>query len=315
MDRMTFQCASYIKEIGRGKDGARSLSTEDAQLVFSAVLDGAVSDVELGALLVAYRVKGESAAELVGMLRAVDAHVAPMPPSAKPVLVIPSYNGARNLPNLVPLLAGLAARAGLNVLVHGITEDASMWGTERVTTHDVWHALNWPVVFDAAGMQQAFTQHGLAFMPIDALCPSIDRLLSLRRVLGVRNSSHTLVKLIQPFGADGLLLAAYTHPEYGSTLSELFLLNGQRAILMRGTEGEAVANPRKPARMDGFEAGTQRVLFSPEDAGHDMIALPARAAEATAAYIRRVLDHDLAAPVAITRQVAICRAAMSEAVL
>jgi anthranilate phosphoribosyltransferase len=63
MDRMTFQCAPYIKEIGRGKEGARGLSTADAQLVWSAVLDGAVSDVELGALLIAYRIKGESAAE------------------------------------------------------------------------------------------------------------------------------------------------------------------------------------------------------------------------------------------------------------
>jgi anthranilate phosphoribosyltransferase len=312
---MTFHCASFIKEIGRGKDGARGLSTEDAQLVWSAVLDGAVSDVELGALLIAYRVKGETPAELLGMLRAVDAHVAPMPPSAKPVLVIPTYNGARNLPNLVPLLAGLAARAGFHVLVHGITEDASMWGTERVTTHSVWHALNWPVVFDAQGLQQAFTQHGLAFMPVDALCPSIDRVLSLRRVLGVRNSAHTLVKLIQPFGANGLLLAAYTHPEYGQTLTELFLLNGQRAILMRGTEGEAVANPRKPARMDGFEAGTQRVLFNPEETAHQQVELPARDAASTARYIAAVLEGQYAAPQAVAHQVAVCRAAMSEAVL
>lgn len=315
MDRMTFQCASYIKEIGRGKEGARGLSTEDAQRVFAAVLDGVVSDVELGALLLAYRVKGESAAELLGMLRAVDAHVAPMPAASKPVLVIPSYNGARNLPNLVPLLAGLATRAGLHVLVHGMTEDASMWGTERVITHDVWQALSWPVVFDARGMQQAFAQHGLAFMPVDALCPSIERILSLRRVLGVRNSSHTLVKLIQPFGTQGLLLAAYTHPEYGQTLSELFLLNGQRAILMRGTEGEAVANPRKPARMDGFEAGVQRVLFNPEEAGHHMIALPERDAAATAAYTQHVLQGQADAPAAIMRQVAVCRAAFSEVVL
>jgi anthranilate phosphoribosyltransferase len=277
-----------------------------------------VSDVELGALLIAYRVKGESAAELVGMLRAVDAHVAPMPQSTKPVLVIPTYNGARNLPNLVPLLAGLAARAGMHVLVHGVTEDASMWGVERVTTHDVWHALNWPVVFDAAGMQQAFAQQGLAFMPIDALCPSIDRLLSLRRVLGVRNSSHTLVKLIQPFGAQGLLLAAYTHPEYGQTLTQLFLRSGQRAILMRGTEGEAVANPRKPARMDSFEAGVQRVLFSPQETSHHMVELPRRAAQATADYIDQVLNGRPSAPDApdaILRQVALCRATFSEAVL
>jgi anthranilate phosphoribosyltransferase len=315
MDRMTFQCASYIKEIGRGKEGARSLSTEDAQTLFAAILDGAVSDVELGAVLMAYRVKGESPAELLGMLRAVDAHLAPLPASGKPVLVIPSYNGARNLPNLVPLLAGLAAKSGMHVLVHGITEDASMWGMERVTTFEVWHALGWPVAYDAQGLQQAWGQGGVAFMPIDALCPSIDRLLALRRVMGVRNSSHTLVKLIQPFGSNGLLLAAYTHPEYGQSLTELFLISGQRALLMRGTEGEAVANVRKPARIDGFDSGAQRVLYSPEQAGHQTPELPTRDAPATARFTTQVLEGSAAVPAALARQVAICRAAFSEVLI
>jgi anthranilate phosphoribosyltransferase len=315
MDRMTFQCASYIKEIGRGKEGARALSTEDAQMLFTAILGGAVSDVELGAVLMAYRVKGESAAELLGMLRAVDAHLTPLPASDKPVLVIPTYNGARNLPNLVPLLAGLAAKAGLNVLVHGITEDASMWGMERVTTFEVWHALGWPVAYDAQGLQQAWAKGGVAFMPIDTLCPGIDRLLALRRVMGVRNSSHTLVKLIQPFGRGGLLLAAYTHPEYAKSLAELFLLGGQRALLMRGTEGEAVANVRKPARIDGFDAGAQRLLFSSEDAQHQILDLPARESKETARYTLDVLEGRTAAPAAIAHQVAVCRAAFSEAVI
>jgi anthranilate phosphoribosyltransferase len=58
--------APLIKELGRGARGARDLSREDAEQLFGAMLDGQVPDMELGAMLIALRVKGESAAEVAG---------------------------------------------------------------------------------------------------------------------------------------------------------------------------------------------------------------------------------------------------------
>ncbi|OYU73372.1 MAG: DNA-binding protein YbiB, partial [Burkholderiales bacterium PBB5] len=52
--------ASYIKEIGRGHEGARSLSIADANDLMSQVLDGQVTDLEIGAFALAMRIKGES---------------------------------------------------------------------------------------------------------------------------------------------------------------------------------------------------------------------------------------------------------------
>ncbi len=311
MHMQTFPCAAFIKELGRGKENARALDPEQTQSLWNALLDGAVSDLETGAVLMAYRIKGEAPHELAAMLRAVDAHVAPMPACDKPVLVIPTYNGARNLPNLVPLLAGLAARAGVNVLVHGITEDASLWGMERVTTYEVWHALGLPISYDADGIGQAWSVNLPVFMPIDALCPSLDRMLSLRQAMGVRNSAHTLVKLLQPFARNGLLLSSYTHPEYASSLTQLFLLTGMRTLLMRATEGETVANPRRPARIDRFDAGAQEIVYAPEEgAVFSDVVLPQRDAGSTAQFTQDVLAGRHEAPAAIARQVAIIRATL-----
>jgi len=64
-----FSCAPFIKEIGRGKDGARGLPREQAKTLFSAILRGEVSDFELGAVLIALRVKGESHDELIGFCK------------------------------------------------------------------------------------------------------------------------------------------------------------------------------------------------------------------------------------------------------
>ena len=62
--------SAYIKEIGRGKDGARPLQEDQAHDLMSQVLDGRVTDLEIGAFAVAMRIKGESTAELSGFLKA-----------------------------------------------------------------------------------------------------------------------------------------------------------------------------------------------------------------------------------------------------
>src|ERR1700743_1019324 len=119
MTEQTFSCARFIKEIGRGPHGARPLSRDDAHDLYSAMLDRRVSDVELGAVLIAYRLKGETPVELSGMLAAAHATFAPLrtPTGAHRAVSIPSYNGARKQANLVPLLAMLLARAGGPVAV------------------------------------------------------------------------------------------------------------------------------------------------------------------------------------------------------
>ena len=60
--------APYLKEIGRGKDGARSLTREQAHDLMSRILDGRVTDLELGGFALAMRIKGESPEELVGFV-------------------------------------------------------------------------------------------------------------------------------------------------------------------------------------------------------------------------------------------------------
>jgi len=108
---------SYIREIGRGKDGAKALSRLQASELMGMILDGHVNDLQLGAFCLAMRIKGETEQEMSGFLDAVQARLNYLssPESDKPVIVIPSYNGARRLPVLTPLLGLLLAREGFAV--------------------------------------------------------------------------------------------------------------------------------------------------------------------------------------------------------
>jgi anthranilate phosphoribosyltransferase len=109
----------HIKEIGRGKEGARSLDRTQAADLMGQVLDGTVTDLEVGAFCLAMRIKGETPEEMAGFLDAAHTRIQTLPATDVPTVVLPSYNGARKLPVLTPLLALLLAREGLAVLVHG----------------------------------------------------------------------------------------------------------------------------------------------------------------------------------------------------
>jgi anthranilate phosphoribosyltransferase len=300
----------FIKEIGRGKNAARDLSREDAQALFSAMLEGQVPDLQLGGILIALRVKGESLAELAGFAAACEASYAHLPgfaDGAVPV-VIPSYNGARQLPNLVPLLALLLAREGVPVLIHGVTHDPG-----RVTTREVLEALGIGASHSTEQAHADLASRRIAFLPINKLAPRIERLLSMRSTLGVRNSTHTLVKMLQPFAGPAVRIVSVTHPEYLVRMREYFTTLDSDALLLRGAEGEAVAHPRRAPSIEWAHAG--HAVTWKDDAAEERASpeLPAdRESDTTARWIERVLAGDAPIPEAIAHQVGCCKLAHAQ---
>lgn len=289
--------AKYIKEIGRGKDGARALSRAQAHDLFGQVLDGSVTDLEIGAFCLAMRIKGETAQEMAGFLDATYERLHPIPDAARPLVVIPSYNGARKLPLLTPLLALLLARQGLRVLIHGAASEST-----RVFTADVLAALD----IRPASMVGPVDAGTVAFVPTGVLCPGLQRLLEVRRLVGLRNPAHSLVKLMHPGAGANLLVTSYTHPEYAVSMAATLELMHSSALLLRGTEGEAVADPRRMPRMELFLHGVRQTSLQGAQPGslETLPDLPRTIDPAsTAGYIRVVLAGERPVPDPIAMQV------------
>ena len=286
----------YIKEIGRGKDGARALNREQACDLFGQVLDRSVTDLEIGAFCLAMRIKGETPHEMAGFLDAAHQRLAKVPAADQPVVVIPSYNGARKLPVLTPLLALLLAREGLPVLVHGSATEST-----RVFTSKVLEALG----IKSMTAIQSIANGEVTFAPTELLCPGLQRLLDVRRVVNLRNSGHSLVKLMNPVQGNNLIVSSYTHPEYAVSMAAVFELVKANAMLLRGTEGESVADARRMPHMEGFLAG-QRSTLQEAQTG-TLVSLPDLPkefdADSTATYIRAVLDEQSPVPAPVAKQV------------
>ena len=296
---MALNFPRIIKEVGRGTHGSRELSGADAETLFGAMLEGKVPELELGALLIAYRIKGESAAELQGFMGALAAHTLALeaPPGVLPVL-LPSYNGARKLPNLTPLLAMLLAREGVPVLVHGPSQAHG-----RVTSAALFAELGIPICENGDAIAKSLAADRLVYAPVSALSPGLDRLLAMRARLGVRSSAHTLAKLIDPFSGKALRVVPVTHPDYLKRMREFLSAAGTPAMLLRGSEGEPVAGPRRALAMECYHDGASVSLasaeFSPE------AALPASIeAGETVRWIRAALAGEVPIPQTLLRQCA-----------
>jgi anthranilate phosphoribosyltransferase len=270
------------------------------------MLDGAVPDLELGALLIALRVKGESAEELAGFTQAMVARTRTLRAPAGPrCVLLPSFNGARKQANLMPLVARLLAREGIPVLIFGRHDFDS-----RVSPFDLLTALGLPACADLAEAEQALLERRLAVLPLHALNPGLDALMALRPRLGLRSSAHSLAKLldpIAPLGAGSVRVVAVTHPEYLDSMAQLLPTlahGGQRALLMRASEGEAYAHLRRRAHLIGFVDGQARPLHPEDTADLDVALSPACEPTANSALIEAMLAGREAVPQRISEQVA-----------
>ncbi|WP_409308895.1 DNA-binding protein YbiB [Pectobacterium sp. B1J-3] len=303
---------NIIKEIGRGRNHARDLDQVTAYELYRRMLNGDVSALELGGILIALRIKGESESEMLGFYQAMNERVLQLQsPAGRPMpVVIPSYNGARKQANLTPLLALLLTKLGFPVVIHGVSDDPT-----RVTTAEILSVLGVASAQNAEQAQQQIDEGYPVFIPVSVLCPEIDRQLQLRWRMGVRNSSHTLAKVATPFAENAALrVASVSHPEYVDRVGTFFHAIQGRALLMHGTEGEVYANPQRCPEIHFIRQQKTSVLQLRQDIAVPPDSLPiARDAATTARWTAQCLAGEIALPQAIRLQLACCLVAAEQA--
>jgi anthranilate phosphoribosyltransferase len=298
-DNVLMEFATIIKEIGRGTKGARPMTRDQAETLFGAILDGTVPDMELGAILLTLRIKGETPDELLGFKRALDARTRQLDAPAGPrTVILPTYNGARKQANLMPLLALLLAREGIPTLIQGRHDFDS-----RVSPFKLLEALDIHPQTSLPAASIALAEQKIACLRLDLLARGLDWLLSLRPRLGVRNCGHTLAKLLDPCRGRSVRVVAVTHPAFMESLETVLIEERGCALLMRGTEGEAYAAPRRRPRLLGLVTGQREILFDQAEFEYAESEGEGCSVEDNAALIRQMLAGKTPIPQAILDQV------------
>lgn len=238
--------APYVRILGKGRKGSRSLTYEEALEAMAMILRGEVEDVQLGAVMMLLRVKEENGDELAGFAQATKNHIANhVPTHLQADIDWSSYAGKRRqLPWYI--LAALAlADNGYRIFMHGA--DGHTAG--RIYTSQTLKAL---------GIQQAASWHDVenqlntskfSYLSMEHLCPELQHIISLRNTFGLRSPVHSFARLLNPLNCHYVTQGIF-HPGYGpSHQSSAERLGYQRLSIMKGEGGECESNPDLPFKM------------------------------------------------------------------
>ena len=242
--------AQFVRILGKGKRGARSMTREEAREAMGMLLDGKVEDTQLGAFLMLLRHKEENAEELGGFTEALRARL-----QAPPIRVDidwPTYAGKkRHLPWYLLAIKALAA-SGVRILIHG----GGAHTAGRLYSEQLLQTLEIPLCGSWSEVGEALDEHSLAFIPLGAWAPQLQRMIDLRNTLGLRSPIHSLARLLNPLGAR-IGLQSIFHPGYQAVHREASQLLGDHAIVIKGEGGEIEVNPDGICHLYGTENGAK----------------------------------------------------------
>lgn len=182
-----------------------SLSRDETEELFGALMDGLVSEPIKAALLVALRMKGEAVPEITGAAAAMRSRVIPIPhTAATPVDTCGTGGDGRGTFNISTAAALVASAAGVSVAKHGNRSVSSKSGSA-----DVLAALGVKIEIDPATAGRALDEVGITFLFAPLLHPAMREVMPVRRELGMRTIFNVLGPLTNPAGARRQVMGVY----------------------------------------------------------------------------------------------------------
>ena len=286
----------FIAKIAKGPRAAKDLTWDEAKRAMKALIEGEATPAQVGAFLMAMRIKIESVTELASMTAAARSYVAPVPiPRELGVVDIPRYAGKQETFHALAAAAIEAASAGAAVLMHGYDGIPGRAGNAGVLK-----ALGLPIDMKPKVAAEMVIRHGFAYLDIALYHPPICRFLEMRQELGTRNIFHPVARLLNPARAASQVVGLSHPPHFEKTAEVLRMLGCLRALVVSGVEGDPELSIAALTRV--LELRNERIIplsFSSKDAGlppgasRDMAGFPTDQRDKEADLLRRILHNQL----------------------
>ncbi len=278
----------------------RPLDRAQARAVMEALLRGEAGDAQIGALLIALRMKGETVDELVGFAEAMRAHARPIfSPDGRPAgpLVDTCGTGgdASGTFNVSTAAAFVAAAAGVRVAKHGNRSLSSRCGSA-----DVLEALGVNILSEPDQVAAAIHEIGIGFIFAPSVHLAMRNVQRARRQLRVRTVFNLLGPLTNPAGVDAQVLGVFDARWLEPVARALRELGVRQAFVLHSRDGLDEASLSDATEFVELRAGEiRRGEFAPEDFGLPRAprdALRGGDAEANAKIIERVFAGEPGPP-------------------
>lgn len=257
-----------IGKVGSGEHTSTGLTREEARDAMDLMLQGHVSEAQMGAFLIAHRIRRPLPLELTGMLDSYRCN--------GPVLETPGrralcfgvpYDGRSRTAPLLPLTALVLASAGVPVVLHGGEPMPVKYG---ITLAELFSALgvDWPGLTLTA-LQQHLDRDNLALTHQPDHFPAAERLLPARDEIGKRPPVASLELLWTPHRGDHLLVSGFVHPPTEKRAWEALGAAAETDLLtVKGLEGSTDLPTSRAGITARVRHGeVERLLLHPRDHG------------------------------------------------
>jgi anthranilate phosphoribosyltransferase len=227
--------------LARILDG-HDLSRADARSVMNEVMVGEATPAQIGGLLVALRLKGETADEIAGCAEAMRDHVLAVRPKRDDLVDTAGTggDGLRTI-NISTAAALVAAAAGAAVAKHGNRAVSSASGSA-----DVLEALGFRLELQPARIERSIDELGFGFLFAPTHHPAMRHAAPVRKELGARTVFNVLGPLTNPAGARAQVVGVYA-PGLVRTIAEVLAqLGARRAFVVHGAGGIDELSPAGP---------------------------------------------------------------------
>ena len=250
-----------IRKLATGE----SLTDDEARRTFELVMAGEASPVQVSALLIGLRVKGETAAEVAGVVQAMRGAMVRLNADDPESLVDTCGTGGGTTTfNISTAAALLAAGAGLRIAKHGNRSFTSQCGSA-----DVLEALGVKIDVPAATMEQALRTAGIVFMFAPLMHPAMRHVGPVRRELAIPTVMNIVGPLANPAMAGRQVVGVADERRVPLLAGALEKLGTRHAMVVHGTGMDEIS-PLAPTKVIEIRSGkTREWTIDPARLGYD----------------------------------------------
>jgi anthranilate phosphoribosyltransferase len=267
----------------------RDLDMSTGRAVMDAMMEGAATPAQIGALIVALRMKGETVDELAGMVESMRAHATVVSLSVDAVDTCGTGGDGAGTFNISTAAALVAAGAGCPVAKHGNRAASSRCGSA-----DVLEALGVVISLPPEGVRRCVEEAGVGFLYAPDFHPALRHVIPVRRELGIRTVFNVLGPLASPAGVRHQLIGVANGRLAPMMAEVLHRLGHIHALVFTGPDGIDELGVGGTAHCyEVTRDGVRESILDPADAGIDVASLDAvRGGDAAtnASIILAVLD-------------------------
>jgi len=241
----------------------QSLSTEQAVTVMDEIMTGTATPAQIGALVIALRIKGETVDEIIGFAKTMRARAVTVQTDGPVIDVVGTGGDGSGTFNVSTAAAFVAAAAGLKVAKHGNRAMSSHCGSA-----DVLEALGVRIDFNAEQVATCLKEVGISFMFAPAFHPAMKHAAGPRREIGIRTIFNILGPLTNPAGAQAQLTGVPDKSLVEKLALALQGLGCHHALVVHGDDGlDEITTSGKTHVCEIKGTAMQTYTISPEDFG------------------------------------------------